>query len=66
VPILLIGGLIIECVLREDKRMKATIDELLLDAQKRKASDLHLTVGISPRCRVNGEWWIWDMIYSVL
>jgi twitching motility protein PilT len=44
--------------------MKVTIDELLLDAQKRKASDLHLTVGISPRCRINGE--LVDMGYDVL
>lgn len=32
-----------------------TIDDLLIDAQNRKASDLHLTVGISPKCRINGE-----------
>ncbi len=32
-----------------------TIDDLLIDAQNRKASDLHLTVGISPKCRIHGE-----------
>lgn len=44
--------------------MKASIDELLQDAQRRRASDLHLTVGISPRCRVNGE--LVDMGYDIL
>lgn len=32
-----------------------SVNDLLIDAQDRKASDLHLTVGISPKCRVNGE-----------
>jgi twitching motility protein PilT len=32
-----------------------SVNDLLIDAQNRKASDLHLTVGISPKCRVNGE-----------
>ncbi len=44
--------------------MKAAIDELLQDAQRRGASDLHLTVGISPRCRINGE--LTDMGYDIL
>ncbi len=35
--------------------MKRSIDELLLEAQKRKASDLHLTVGLPPKVRVNGD-----------
>lgn len=38
-----------------------TIDNLLIDAQKRKASDLHLTVGIPPKCRINGD--LVDMDY---
>ena len=42
--------------------MKLTIDELLQDAQQRKASDLHITVGVSPKCRVNGE--LLDMGYE--
>jgi twitching motility protein PilT len=44
--------------------MKLTIDNLLMEAQQRKASDLHLTVGISPKCRVNGE--LVDMGYGPL
>ncbi|MDF2538294.1 MAG: twitching motility protein PilT [Herbinix sp.] len=44
--------------------MLPTIDELLLDAQQRNASDLHLTVGISPKCRIHGE--LVDMGYSNL
>jgi twitching motility protein PilT len=32
-----------------------SINDLLIDAQNRRASDLHLTVGVSPKCRVNGE-----------
>lgn len=35
--------------------MRLSIDELLLEAQKRKASDLHLTVGVPPKIRVNGD-----------
>ena len=41
-----------------------TINELLIDAQQRKASDLHITVGISPKCRINGE--LVDMGYDIL
>ena len=41
-----------------------TIDDLLIDAQNRKASDLHLTVGISPKCRIHGE--LMDMGYPSL
>jgi twitching motility protein PilT len=44
--------------------MKLTIDDLLRDAQQRKASDLHITVGVSPKCRVNGE--LLDMGYEIL
>jgi len=44
--------------------MKLSIDELLQDAQQRKASDLHITVGISPKCRVNGD--LVDMGYEAL
>lgn len=32
-----------------------TIDELLLKARKMGASDVHVTVGIPPKCRVHGE-----------
>lgn len=32
-----------------------TIDELLTIAKNMGASDLHVTVGLSPKCRVNGE-----------
>ncbi len=35
--------------------MKQLMDKLLLDAQNRKASDLHLTVGLPPKSRINGE-----------
>ena len=31
------------------------IDELLRQAREMKASDLHVSVGIPPKCRVNGE-----------
>lgn len=44
--------------------MRFTIDDLLMDAQQRKASDLHVTVGISPKCRINGE--LVDMGYEPL
>jgi twitching motility protein PilT len=44
--------------------MKLSIDDLLMDAMQRKASDLHLTVGVSPKCRVNGE--LTDMGYDAL
>jgi len=44
--------------------MKLTIDELLLNAQEQKASDLHLTVGVSPKCRVHGD--LYDMNYEAL
>lgn len=44
--------------------MKLNIDDLLYDAQQRKASDLHLTVGASPKCRIHGE--LEDMGYDVL
>jgi twitching motility protein PilT len=45
-------------------RMDYTIDDLLKEAQQRKASDLHITVGVSPKCRVNGE--LGDLPYPVL
>ena len=32
-----------------------TIDDLLTKARKMGASDVHVTVGIPPKCRVNGE-----------
>jgi twitching motility protein PilT len=32
-----------------------TINDLLVVAQEKKASDLHITVGVSPKCRINGE-----------
>lgn len=32
-----------------------TIDDLLTRARKRGASDVHVTVGIPPKCRINGE-----------
>lgn len=32
-----------------------TINELLTEATRRGASDLHVSVGIPPRCRINGE-----------
>lgn len=41
-----------------------TINDLLIDAGQRRASDLHITVGISPKCRINGE--LVDMGYSKL
>ncbi|MDF2906607.1 MAG: pilT [Herbinix sp.] len=44
--------------------MKHLMNELLLDAQNRKASDLHLTVGVPPKCRINGE--LTSMDYEVL
>ncbi len=44
--------------------MKLKIDDLLQDAQQRRASDLHLTVGISPKCRLHGE--LVDMGYEAL
>lgn len=38
-----------------------TIEELLNTAKERGASDLHVTVGIPPKIRVNGE--LTDMDY---
>ena len=35
--------------------MEATIEKLLTVAKERKASDLHITVGVRPKCRVCGE-----------
>lgn len=35
--------------------MDFTIDDLLKEAQQIKASDLHITVGIPPKARINGE-----------
>lgn len=32
-----------------------TIEELLILAKEKGASDLHITVGIPPKCRINGE-----------
>lgn len=39
-----------------------TLNELLSWAKERKASDLHVTVGIPPICRINGE--LTDMGYD--
>jgi twitching motility protein PilT len=44
--------------------MKDLMNELLLEAQKRQASDLHLTVGVPPKCRINGE--LINMNYEVM
>ena len=44
--------------------MKQLMNELLLDAQNRKASDLHLTVGLPPKYRINGE--LVNMDYEVM
>jgi twitching motility protein PilT len=44
--------------------MVLTIDKLLIDAQQRKASDLHISAGVSPKCRINGE--LVDMGYEPL
>ncbi|MGB4661786.1 MAG: type IV pilus twitching motility protein PilT [Mobilitalea sp.] len=41
-----------------------SIDELLIKAKSMGASDLHITVGVSPTCRVNGE--LITMDYDVL
>lgn len=35
--------------------METTIKNLLMAAKEKKASDLHITVGIRPKCRVRGE-----------
>lgn len=41
-----------------------TIEELLTVAKEKGASDLHITVGIPPKCRINGE--LTDMPYDKL
>ncbi len=41
-----------------------TIEELLQAAKEKGASDLHVTVGIPPKCRINGE--LVDMNYPKL
>ena len=40
-------------IIKRGKKMR--IDELLRQAREMKASDLHVSVGIPPKCRVNGE-----------
>ena len=35
--------------------MLFTIEELLTIAKEKKASDVHMTVGLPPRIRINGE-----------
>lgn len=35
--------------------METTIEKLLAVAKERKASDLHITVGVRPKCRICGE-----------
>ena len=47
----------------EVKQMNVSINELLLAKQK-KASDVHLTAGASPKCRICGE--LIDMDYPKL
>lgn len=44
--------------------MDFTVDDLLKEAQGRRASDLHITVGVSPKCRINGE--LDDLLYPAL
>ena len=44
--------------------MDVIVDDLLKEAQLRKASDLHITVGVAPKCRINGE--LADMLYPAL
>lgn len=41
-----------------------TMKELLLKAKENGASDVHITVGIPPKCRINGE--LQDMGYPAL
>ncbi len=36
-------------------KMLFTIEELLTIAKEKKASDVHMTVGLPPRIRINGE-----------
>ena len=36
-------------------KMLFTIEELLTIAKEKKASDVHVTVGLPPRIRINGE-----------
>lgn len=45
---------------RNDKRIRSsvrmiTMREVLVMASEKNASDVHITVGVSPKCRVNGE-----------
>ena len=35
--------------------METTIEKLLTVAKERNASDLHITVGVRPKCRIRGE-----------
>ena len=44
--------------------MDFTIDDLLKEAHQRKASDLHITVGVSPKCRIHGN--LDDLLYPAL
>lgn len=44
--------------------MNLTIDKLLTKTQQKQASDLHITVGVSPICRINGD--LFDMGYDSL
>ena len=44
--------------------MDFTMETLLMEAKEKGASDLHITVGIAPKCRVNGN--LYDMDYKKL
>ena len=43
-----------EIIQIKGKNMEYTIDDLLIYAKKRKASDVHVTAGVQAKCRVNG------------
>ncbi|MSS63108.1 type IV pilus twitching motility protein PilT [Velocimicrobium porci] len=44
--------------------MDFTMETLLMEAKEKGASDLHITVGVPPKCRINGI--LYDMDYKKL
>ena len=50
--------------MREKVKQELEIDKLLKNAVEIGASDLHLSVGIKPRCRLNGS--LTSMAYDIL
>ena len=42
-----------------------TVEQLLMTAKEQGASDVHITVGVPPKMRVNGELLIQDLCLMI-